>query len=479
MSDATREEFRALCREHFWAFNSLMLGNVVSGYEHFPYLDLMAQYIEDCVLRRTDGKLVINVPPRHLKSYTAVATIAWYLGKFPDREVMLVTHSQNLSRYLASRCLDMIRTKACAEIFPELRISNDKQSVMDFGTTAKGGLLAGSFETRMQGRGANLLLIDDAISAQEAESQASREFVINAYESLFSTRKNTPASHSVVSISHRVHPDDLPGHLLGKRFEHLKLAFRAETNEDFRRGEIRFCRNEGDLLQPGRYPPDVVIREIDTLAPHVYSTQYQQRPTARESGVLKAAYFPLEATLPSGGETIFSWDCASSTLPGSSYSVCLVFQKHGAVSYLKHISRTRLDYIALKAQALALIDRYQPTHHLIEATSTGISLAAELKKSGGNVLELSTGGLSKALRLDAVMGKITAQYLHILGGIPGIDDFLDELTAFPFGSNDDQVDAATQYLQWVANAESPGVPNPVFRQITPRPNRIDRYRPKT
>ncbi|RUZ79401.1 hypothetical protein EN943_07450 [Mesorhizobium sp. M7A.F.Ca.US.006.01.1.1] len=479
MTEASREAFLALCRTHLWPFNDRMLTLAVPGYEPFPYIDLMAARIEDTVLRRTDGNLVINLPPRHLKSFTAIATMAWYLGRFPSREVMLVTHSQGLSRDLAAKCVTMMRTKAYAEIFPGLQISDERQATMDFRTKAGGGLLAGSFETRMTGRGADLLLIDDALSAQEAESQASREAVINAFDSVFSTRANNPAWKSVVSIGHRVHTGDLPGYLLERGFAHLKLPFRAEEREFIVAGEIQFHREKGEVLQPSRYPRDIIAKEIDTLAPHVYATQYQQRPTARESGVLKAAYFPVAATLPSGGETIFSWDCASSTNPGSSYSVCLVFQKHGAVSYLKHISRARLDYPSLKAQASALNERYQPTRHLIEMTSTGIALAAELRAMGANVLEVSPGALSKTQRLDAVMGKITAQYVHIVGGTAGLDAFLDELTAFPYGSSDDQVDALTQYLQWLANSDIAGVPDPVFRRIAPRLSKLERYRPKT
>lgn len=479
MTERSREAFLALCRTHLWAFNDRMLRLSVPGYERFPYIDLMAQHIEETVLRRTDGNLVINLPPRHLKSYTAIATMAWYLGRFPNREVMLVTHSQSLSRDLAAKCVAMMRTKAYAEIFPGLQISDERQATMDFRTKAGGALLAGSFETRMTGRGADLLLIDDALSAQEAESQASRDTVINAFEAVFSTRGNNPAWKSVVSIGHRVHTGDLPGYLLTRDFEHLKLPFKAEDDEFIDRGEIEFRRKKGEVLQPSRYTPAIIAREIDTLAPYVYATQYQQRPTARESGVLKAAYFPVDASVPSGGETIFSWDCASSISPGSSYSVCLVFQKHGAVSYLKHVSRTRLDYLSLKAQALALNERYQPTRHLVEMTSSGIALAGELRARGANVIEIAPGGLSKTQRLDAVMGKITTQYVHIVAGIPGIDAFLDELTAFPYGSNDDQVDALTQYLQWLSSSEPAGVPDPVFRRIAPRLSRIERYRPRT
>ncbi|WP_170950410.1 hypothetical protein [Mesorhizobium sp. WSM3864] len=475
-----RETILALCRTHLWAFNDRILRIAVSGYEQFPYMDLMSQYIEDAMLRRTDGKLVVNLPPRHLKSSTSIAAIAWYLGLFPNREVMLVTHSDSLSKDLAGKCRVIMRMKEYAEIFPGLQIDDHRHATMDFRTTAGGGLLATSFDSRaMQGRGADVAFLDDAISGQDADSQASRDRVINSFQSVISTRGNNPARKSVVSIGHRFHTGDLPGYLLSLGFEHLKLPFRAEEDEFFIRGDIRFRRRKGEVLQPSLYPPEIIAKEVDTLAPHVYATQFQQRPTARESGVLKAAYFPIAPNLPSGGETIFSWDCASSTTPGSSYSVCLVFQRHSAVSYLKRISRNRLDYLALKAQALALNEQYQPARHLIEPTSTGISLAADLRASGANVQETGTGGLSKEQRLDAVMGKITAQYVHILAGIPGIDDFLDELTAFPFGSNDDQVDALTQYLRWLTGSEPPGVPDPYFHRIKPRPSRFDRYRPKT
>ncbi|ESZ56657.1 hypothetical protein X727_32850 [Mesorhizobium sp. L103C119B0] len=474
-----RETALALCRKYLWAFNERMLRVSVSGYERFSYIPLMAQAIEDAVLRHTDGNLVITLPPRHLKSYTGISTMAWYLGTFPEREVMLGTNSDSLSRDLAAKVALMMRSEEYNLIFPGQQIREDRQAIMDFRTNAGGGLKAGGFGTRMQGRGADLLIIDDALSAHEAESQAVRESVINAFETVFSTRGNNPATKSVISIGHRVHPDDLQGHLLSRRFDHLNLAFKAEQDEEITRGRIQFRREKGEVLQPSRYTPEIIAKEIDTLAPHVYATQYQQRPTARESGVLKAAYFPVAQGLPPGGETIFSWDCASSTNPGSSYSVCLVFQKHGAVSYLKHISRVRLGYLALKELALALNERYQPTRHLIEATSTGISIAGELRIRGANVIDINTGGLSKEARLDVVMGKIAGQYVHIVGGMPGTSDFLDELTAFPYGSNNDQVDALTQYLQWLTSSEPTGVTNPVFRRIAPRPSRLDRFRPKT
>ncbi|MES0138858.1 hypothetical protein [Mesorhizobium sp. LSHC422A00] len=469
----------ALCRRHLWAFNERMLKISVTGYDRFPYISLMAQAIEDAVLRRTDGNLAVTLPPRHLKSYTGVSTIAWYLGTFPDREVMLVTNSDSLSRDLAAKAAWMMRSEEYNQIFPGFQIRDDRHALMDFRTKAGGGLKAGGFGTRMQGRGADLLIIDDALSAHEAESLAVRESVVNAFESVFSTRGNNPAIKSVISIGHRVHPDDLQGHLLARRFDHLNLPFKADQDEHVTRGRIQFRREKGDVLQPSRYTPEIVAKEIDTLAPHVYATQYQQRPTARESGVLKAAYFPIAHGLPPGGETIFSWDCASSTNPGSSYSVCLVFQKHGTVSYLKHITRVRLGYLALKELALALDERYQPTRHLIEATSTGISIAGELRARGANVIDINTGGLSKEERLDVVMGKIAGQYVHIVAGMPGIIDFVDELTAFPYGSNNDQVDALTQYIQWLTSSDPMGVTNPVFRRIAPRPSRLDRYRPKT
>ncbi|TPI63364.1 hypothetical protein FJ420_13130 [Mesorhizobium sp. B3-1-3] len=469
----------ALCRKYLWAFNERMLKALVSGYERFPYITLMAQAIEDAALRRTDGNLVITLPPRHLKSYTGMSTIAWYLGTFPDREVMLVTHSESLSRDLAAKAASMMRSEEYHQIFPGLQIRDDRQALMDFRTKAGGGLKAGGFGTRMQGRGADLLIMDDALSPHEAESKAARESVINAFESVFSTRGNNPATKSVISIGHRVHPDDLQGHLLARGFEHLNLPFKAEQDEHVTRGRIQFHREKGEVLQPSRHTPEIIAKEFDTLAPHIFATQFQQRPTARESGVLKAAYFPIAQSLPPGGETIFSWDCASSTNPGSSFSVSLVFQKHGTVSYLKHISRVRLGYVALKELALALEDRYQPTRHLIEATSTGISLASELRARGANVIDINTGGFSKEARLDVVMGKIAGQYVHIVAGMPGIEDFLDELTAFPHGSNNDQVDALTQYLQWLTVSEPMGVPDPVFRRIAPRPSRLERYRPKT
>jgi predicted phage terminase large subunit-like protein len=440
----------AMYRQSLWAFVQAALPELIPDYRDYDYVRLVAAYFEDLLLPRRHGRLVITMPPRHGKSYILIAVIAWFLATYPDREVMLIGHSRSLTTDLAGKLKAFLETPFFRRIFPHFSLMPGREAMTDFRTTEGGCFLAASFEMGTQGRGADLLLIDDSITARNAQSPLERKNVIDTFENTLALRMNDPSNNAIVSFSHRYHTEDLPGHLIGLGYPHLCLPFRAVSDEPIVFRGVRLSREIGETLQNDLSPE--AFAHIDSLPPHVYATQFQQRPMAREAGTIKRAHFPIVDSAPSDGEFVISWDCASSTSPGASRSVALVFQQHGPVSYLVHISSGRVDYTTLKATALALQERYEPVHHIIEATSTGVSLLDDLK-GRANAIPMKMNGASKIERLDAVMGKIVGQHIHIVRNIPGLEDFLEELTAFPHGSHDDQVDALTQYLKWKAEFE--------------------------
>lgn len=253
----------------------------------------------------------------------------------------LVAHSQSLANDLAGKVGQLLQSPLFAEIFPGFELMEGREAMADFRTSKAGGFRAGSFDTGITGRGADLLLIDDALSAHDAGSAAARNFVCNTFDNMLATRLNDPKTGAIVSMSHRLHEGDLTGHLIKQESEHLCLPFEATEDEEYACKGIVFRRRAGEVLQPGRVSVDD-IRKMG-LAAHVYATQYQQVPQAMGSGILSEKHFPYVETCPTGGETIVSWDIASSTREGSSYSVGLVFQVHQDVAYLKHILRERLD----------------------------------------------------------------------------------------------------------------------------------------
>ena len=445
---------REASRQSLITFIHRTMPQMIPDYVHFPYVDLISAKIEHLVGPPQAGRLAINLPPRHGKSFILIATAAWYLGNYPEREVLLMTHSQSLANDLAGKVSQLLRSQLFLEIFPKFQLMEGRESMADFRTSKGGGFKAGGFDTGITGRGADLLLIDDALSAQDASSSAARTFVCDTFDNMLATRINDPKTGAIISMSHRLNQNDLSDHLIRRGFDHIKLPFQATEDETFICGGVHFKRKSGELLQADRWPVDYV--RTSGLASHVFATQYQQEPTPVGSGILAERHFPLAQTCPTGGQTIISWDTAWSMREGASYSVGLVFQMNSDVAYLKHILRDRLDYSRLKERALHLHSTFGPTLHLVEAASLGIALASDLRASGANVIEVKVGAASKEDRLNSVLNQIEANYVRPVEGIANLREFLDECTAFPNGTNDDLVDALTQFLNW--HRENPPKP---------------------
>ncbi|RWC10803.1 MAG: hypothetical protein EOS52_23835 [Mesorhizobium sp.] len=475
-NEPTKEDLRLASRNDPVVFGVRCLRMLLPGtYVHFPYIELLLLWIGTRILTNRAWQAVVNMPPRHLKTLCVVCIIAWFLGRNPSKQVMLVTHSLSLSKKTAQKVIAIMRSPFFQAIFPECRLREDNQSAMDFETTAGGGLFAGSFESRMTGRGADFLIMDDPISAQEGFSVAVREGVELSYETTLKTRRNNPQTGARLLITHRTHPDDLSGKLIAADgFDNLVLPLVAEEDEWHQVANFAYSRPKGEVLQPTIYTPDVLAKLKRETPAHVFATQYQNRPVAIDGGLLKHSDFPLVQSVPQGGQTIISWDVASSTNPKSSYSVALVFVRHQSVSYLRQIVRKHMDYAELSSIAKALNDLYRPTHHLVEFASLGPALMAELQGLGANVIAMNPSA-SKLERLLAVMNQINSQQVHLWQAMPGLDAFLDEAFSFPHGSNDDQIDALTQYLKWIAETTPvPGHELVVFGVGKPRHQR-DRY----
>ena len=152
MNDLSQRELDILTRSDFTMFAERALLILVPGYCHFPYVALLCAYLRAMVESRLQN-LVVNLPPRHGKSAIGIAFVAFYLGKHPDRHVIVASHSEILAKDLASKTMDLMQSDFYARIFPETKIRPDAAPVMDFKTTAGGGRLAAGMTTSVTGRG--------------------------------------------------------------------------------------------------------------------------------------------------------------------------------------------------------------------------------------------------------------------------------------------------------------------------------------
>lgn len=465
IQESDRQLVLEMGRTSLLTFVALALPRLIPAFVHFSYFDLIAAKLETAIDPLCRQRMVINMPPRHGKSFLVVAVIAYYLGRYPEREVMLVCHSESLAKDLGAKLHTLLESTLFSAVFPNFRLQPGRETVTDFRTMALGGFLAGGPASGLTGRGADLLILDDTVSAQDAQSAARLDNVHVAYDTMLSTRINDPKTGSIVHIAQRVAIHDTTAHLLASgEFEHLSLPFRAVEREVYEYPGGVFTREVGEILQPGRISEEEA-KAIESRPAHIYATQYQQMPLAISSGLICERHFPVVDAAPGGGRIVTSWDLASSVKPGSSYSVLLVFEVHEQVSYLRQIRRGRVDYATLQNWARDVEERFRPSTHLVESASLGRAVAAELRSHGANVTEVSPGTSSKLDRVSAVLNKLEAGFIHVVRGTPFLEEFLSECFTFPHGGNDDQVDCVSQFLAWASEQKAPEPKE--FRVISP------------
>jgi len=420
------------------------------------HIELMAAKLA-AVRQGKIRRLIINVPPRHLKSLAASVTLpAWCLGHDPSARILCVSYAQDLSDKHARDCRRILNSSWYRAIFPT-RLSPERQAVGEFVTTAQGYRLATSVGGVLTGRGADLIIIDDPLKPDEALSDTQREAVNEWYDHTLLSRLNDKGTGAIVLIMQRLHEDDLVGHVLAQEpWERLVLPAVAEEDEEhcFETpfGSRRVGRRVGEALHPEREPLAILAQLRRTLGPYHFAGQYQQAPAPLGGGMIKAEWFRsyTPATQPAPFDRILqSWDTANKATELSDYSVCTTWGLKDRQLYLLHVLRKRLDYPALKRAVREQAELHRPEVVLIEDKASGTQLIQELIAEGlYSVTRYEPSG-DKVMRLHAQTAMIENGFVHLPAEAPWLAEYLHELTTFPKGRHDDQADSTAQALDWV------------------------------
>ena len=357
-------------------------------------------------MRVADGderRLILNLPPRHLKSILAsIVFPAFLLGRDPRLRIAVISHSQSLARSLALPCHRILSSNWYQEVFPQTSLRADRNSAIDFETTAGGGRYAASFETGITGRGFDVIIVDDPLSAHDARSPVERERVKETYHGMIASRLDNPARGAIIVVHQRLHEDDLSGDLLAKGgWRHHKLPLVAEEETTYQIGARPWVRSPGDVLLPELFTEEAIRRLRAERGEAIYSTQYQQNPSATEGDLIKRDHIRMFQELPPGARQItLSLDTATKTSEASSFSVCLVIASDDKRHYVVDVFRARVDPVQLRDAVLRLIAQYKPHKILIEDASSGVSLHAMLKETNHPAELRPTRGQGKEERLD-------------------------------------------------------------------------------
>lgn len=417
------------------------------------HLVLLSEYLMD-VAAGVIKHLMVFMPPRSGKS-TIISQYfpAWYLGKFPDRRVILTSYESSFAAQWGYKARNIVAEHG--HLF-NIRVSKDSAAKDSWDLEGHaGGMNTAGAGGAITGRGGNLVIIDDIIkNAEEANSKTQRDKVYEWYRSTLYTRLEPDGS--IVLMMTRWHEDDLAGRLLKEEPEKWTvLSLPAIAEEDDLLG-----RQPGQALFPKRFDVPALMDIKKTLGSYWWNALYQQRPTSEEGAIFKKQYFKY-ATLEKGilagtDKKVVFKDClvfqtcdpAVSTRASADYFVLKTWalSKENDLFWIDGI-RTRLegpDQVNLFKQAHT---RWNPAVQLVESVGVGKTLFQLLKREGLPVVELQAE-TDKVTRALPAAARMEAGCIYFLSTLPGLAEFEDELLAFPTGAHDDQVDCLSYAVQY-------------------------------
>jgi predicted phage terminase large subunit-like protein len=464
IEDLTRAEYEAVLRQDFTTFvtrcfDELNPQALLAMGWHIEVIAAALTAVQQGKIRR----LIINLPPRHLKSLMAsVAFPAWCLGHVPSAQLLCVSYAQDLADKLARDCRTVMLTPWYQQIFPT-RLAQHRQAVQEFITTRQGYRLATSTGGVLTGRGADIIMIDDPLKPEEALSRAQRQACNEWFVHTLYSRLNDKRTGAIIIIMQRLHEDDLVGHVLAQEpWEVLSFPAIAETDEVHRIetiwGPRCFTRVQGEALHPEREPLETLQHIRRTLGEYNFAGQYQQSPAPLGGGLVKAEWFKRyrENERPEHFDRIVqSWDTANKATELSDFSVCTTWGVKGKDLFLLGLFRKRLEYPALKRAVIEQQSLFNASVVLIEDKASGTQLIQELIADGCHGVKRYQPTTDKIMRLHAQTAVIENGFVHIPETAPWLAEYLHEMTVFPNGKHDDQADSTAQFLDW-SKAPFPG-----------------------
>lgn len=268
------------------------------------------------------------------------------------------------------------------------------------------------------------------------------------------SRLNDKATGRIVSIQQRLHEDDLPAYMLEKGYRHLNLPAIAEKEEMLLTGQGRTHRRlVGDLLNPARENRDTLEQLRRDLGPVVFSAQYQQEPVTPEGNMIRMEWFGTYDEVPPRHrflKVVQSWDTGMTAAPTSDYSVCTTwgFELDNKKWYLLEVFRKRLDFPDLRRAVLELRKRHRADKMIMEQAGSGYAIYQDLRWKGEHWPIMINPVVSKEERFNGCLGEVEAGHFLLQREASWLDDFRNELRAFPQGKHDDQIDSFSKFVKY-------------------------------
>ena len=436
---------REKAQDDFMAFVHAMWPGFVNGRHH----KVMAQKFQDIA----DGKLkrlIINMPPRHTKSeFASYMLPAWFLGKFPEKKIIQCSNTAELAVGFGRKVRNLVGSEAYAEIFPDVGLKSDSKAAGRWDTNKGGNYFAIGVGGTVTGKGADLLIIDDPHSEQEAAIASTNPEVYDKVYEWYSSgpRQRLQPGGAIVVVMTRWSLRDLTGKILKSSIE--------RDGDEWEVINFPAILPSDAPLWPAFWPLNELLALKEELPVSKWNAQYQQSPTSEEGALVKREWWQewKGDRAPPCEFIIQSWDTAFTKNERSDYSACTtwgVFYKdedqRDPNIILLDAYKARLEFPELKKRALEMYQEWEPDAFVIEGKASGMPLIFELRRMGIPVQEFTpTRGNDKIARLNSVTdlfasGKVWAP------GTRWADEVMEEMAAFPNSEHDDLVDSSTQAL---------------------------------
>jgi predicted phage terminase large subunit-like protein len=449
LSHLEKLKHKSLVQEKFIEFVKYVWPSFISGRHH----KIMASAFER-VASGECKRLIINMPPRHTKSeFASYLLPAWFLGKFPNKKVIQTSHTAELAVGFGRKVRNLVDQENYHEVFPDLALQSDSKAAGRWNTNKGGDYFAIGIGGAVTGKGADLLIIDDPHSEQEAAmAESNPEIYDKVYEWYTSgPRQRLQPGGAIVIVMTRWSLRDLTAQV-------IKSAAQR-GGEEWEVIEFPAILPSGNPLWPEFWPPEELAALKEELPNGKWMAQYQQQPTSEASAIIKREWWrEWEKDDPPDCEFLLqSWDTAFEANNRADYSACTtwgVFFNDEENAYnliLLNAYKDRLEFPALKRLVLEQYDEYEPDSLIVEKKASGAPLIYELRAMGVPVQEYTpvrgttNNPNNKMARLNSV-SDIFASGIVWAPQKRWAEEVIDEIASFPAGEHDDYVDSTIMAL---------------------------------
>ena len=422
-------------------------------------------------------RLIINMPPRHTKSeFASYLFPAWFLGKYPEKKIIQTAHTAELAVGFGRKVRNLISNDDYQKVFKGVELSSDSKAAGRWNTNKGGDYFAIGVGGAVTGKGADVLVIDDPHSEQEA---AVGQYNADVYDKVYEWYTSGPRQRlqpggAIIIVMTRWSKRDLTGQI-------IKNSIQKEGAGEWEVIELPAILPSGNALWPGFWKQEELESLKAELPVSKWNAQYQQNPTSEEGALIKREWWQEwdQSQIPECEAIIQSWDTAFLKTQRADYSACTTWgifnwpDEDGQTIpnlILLDAFKEKLEFPDLKRAAYDKYWEWEPDQMIIEAKAAGSPLIFELRAMGIPVTEFTPSrGQDKIARVNAVTD-LFASGVVWCPPTRWAEEVVEECASFPSGDHDDLVDSTTQALLrfrqggWIRSTMDDWDDEPVYRR---------------